>query len=151
MSVFAQRLQKFVALPGTDQRIFMTAVLVLPAFWWGLRTFGFSRMQRWIDRTREGNATPRSMEDLLAIGTLVNIAANYAPGTVTCLTRSMVLVWLLRRRGVPSQLRIGVRLVQGALEAHAWVECAGLPINDRPDVREQFAPFSRAVSPELFR
>ncbi len=41
MSVFAQRLQKFVALPGTDQRIFMTAVLVLPAFWWGLRACEF--------------------------------------------------------------------------------------------------------------
>ena len=30
-----------------------------------------------------------------------------------------------RRRGMPAQLRIGVRKEAGNLVAHAWIECAG--------------------------
>jgi len=57
---------------------------------------------------------------------------------------------LLRRRGIDSQLRIGVRLTGGALEGHAWVEYAGVPVNDRLDVSADFTPFALSVSPDIF-
>jgi hypothetical protein len=47
-------------------------------------------------------------------------------------------------------LRIGVRLSEGKLDAHAWVEHTGIPINDRPDVSTDFAPFAEPVSPNFF-
>ena len=34
---------------------------------------------------------------------------------------------------------------QGALNAHAWVEYSGTPINDTPDVSERFASFPDIV------
>ena len=45
---------------------------------------------------------------------------------------------------------VGVRLTDGALEGHAWVEHAGVPINDRPDVSTDFAPFAEPISPSQF-
>lgn len=43
-----------------------------------------------------------------------------------CLTQAVVVQRLLRRRGIPAELRIGVRKEQGVtLEAHAWVESEG--------------------------
>lgn len=55
------------------------------------------------------------------------------PWRNTCLYRSVAecLVW--RRLGVPCRLRIGVRrdvAAWEALEAHAWVERAGVPMPD---------------------
>ena len=66
------------------------------------------------------------------------------------LTRSLVLGWLLQRRGVATELRIGVRLVGGVLDAHAWVEYLGVPVNDRRDVAPQFGPFSGSAAPPAF-
>ncbi len=49
--------------------------------------------------------------------------------------------WLLRRQGVASELRIGVRKEQGRFEAHAWVEREGVALNDGSDVNVRFAAF----------
>ena len=84
------------------------------------------------------------------LGTLVNTAARHALGPATCLTRSLLLRWLLHRRGAQTDLRIGVKLDQGRLDAHAWVEAGGIPLNDSPDVAERFAPFAQPLSPEAF-
>jgi len=59
-----------------------------------------------------------------------------------CLGRSLVLWFLLRRRGIDADLVIGAAPPRhGTLPAHAWVEVAGTPVNDRADVREQFGSF----------
>jgi hypothetical protein len=43
----------------------------------------------------------------------------------TCLTQAISLHILLRRRGLESQIRVGVRKETGIFEAHAWVESRG--------------------------
>ncbi|HXE75811.1 MAG TPA: lasso peptide biosynthesis B2 protein [Candidatus Xenobia bacterium] len=51
------------------------------------------------------------------------------PFSPTCLTRSLVIYRLLRARGIPCQLRIGLRKSGEALEGHAWTE-TGRPALD---------------------
>lgn len=59
-----------------------------------------------------------------------------------CLGRSLVLWFLLRRRGVDAELVIGAEAPRGGeLPAHAWVEVAGEPVNDALDVRDRFGSF----------
>lgn len=125
-------------------------MLRLPLFWIGLRLLGLQRLQAWLQRTPLGPTTPPNPAELQRTGHLVNAAANQTIGPANCLTRSLYLWWLLRRRGVETELRIGVRLTGGALQAHAWIEHAGVPINDRPDVSADFAPFAEPVSPSRF-
>jgi hypothetical protein len=48
----------------------------------------------------------------------------------------------LRREGLPSQLRIGVRKADGALKAHAWVELCGSVVNDDPSAVAVFRPLA---------
>jgi hypothetical protein len=78
----------------------------------------------------------------------VDRAARFLPGHANCLDRSLCLWWLLQRQGWAPDLRIGVRKVEGVLEAHAWVEEAGRPLNDFPDVHLRYAAFEGAVLPE---
>ena len=42
-----------------------------------------------------------------------------------CLPTALAAQWMLRRRGVPSRLRLGVRRDASALAAHAWLEING--------------------------
>jgi Transglutaminase-like superfamily len=61
------------------------------------------------------------------VAELVDIAARRAPGA-RCLPVAVVTSWLLARQGTPATLQIGVARHGGALGAHAWIECAGLPL-----------------------
>ena len=53
----------------------------------------------------------------------VDRAARLYPVRVACLQRAAATVYLLRRRGVPAVLVVGVR--QAPFAAHAWVELDG--------------------------
>lgn len=53
----------------------------------------------------------------------VSSSARFVPGA-TCLVRALAAQWILRRAGRRAALRIGVaQRGDGALDAHAWVEC----------------------------
>ena len=144
------RLARFRALSWPEQRVVVVAMLLLPPFWIGLRVLGLSRFLTWLTRSPVVVRAPRSREELAAIGALVNVAGNHVPFPSTCLTRSLVLKWVLRCRGVDSELRIGVRLNEGTFEAHAWVEHEGQPLNDAQDIAARFAAFNEPLSDRLF-
>lgn len=106
-----------------------------------LHTIGFRRTLRlfsWLGRGRLDDSTfDADLTELSA--TAVAAAGAFYPRRAICLEQSLVLYWLLRRRGQPARLRVGVRPLPFA--AHAWVECAGAPVNERPEHLEQLVPF----------
>jgi Transglutaminase-like superfamily len=71
-------------------------------------------------------ADPRGVA--LRLGRIVERALDHLPGDTRCLTRSLVLVHLLARRGIPAKLVIGVEAAP--FRAHAWVEHEGEPVLD---------------------
>jgi hypothetical protein len=60
------------------------------------------------------------------------------------LTRALTVQGMLARLGCQSRLHVGVvRGLQGQMEAHAWVECAGrLLIGGTASEIEQFTPLA---------
>ena len=138
------------ALPAREQKVLLASLALLPLFWLGLRLAGLRRFQAWLDRSPVAQRTPLTQAEAAALGVAVNRAANHVLGPATCLTRSLLLRWLLRRYGTSSDLRIGVRLEGGGLLAHAWVEKDGIPLNDRPEVVACYSAFDQPVVPEIF-
>ena len=70
-----------------------------------------------------------------------------------CLIRALVAEAILATPGEPVRVTIGVRRVEGELQAHAWVEHRGRLIVGEPDTRDaatraQFAPLVTWLSPE---
>ena len=135
------KLAKLRALSWPERRTLLAAMAWMPLFWLGLHGLGLSRFQAWLQRPRLLIENALSLDEIMGIATMVNRAARLMRIPGDCLTRSLLLGWLLRRRRVASQLRIGVKMNEGSLAAHAWVEYAGIAINDQPDVGEQFAAF----------
>ena len=146
-----KKMEQWLALAAWEKWLLVQLTLLLPLVGLSLRVLGFKRTSRLLDGTGRLAAGGREVNvDAWAwaerIGRLVNIAARRGPYKATCLGKSLALWWLLRRRGVAAELRIGVRLNEGVLDAHAWVEHAGVPINEQPDVAEEFAPFRGTVA-----
>jgi hypothetical protein len=159
MNFLIRKLRRWRGLQGWERRVWVAAALRLPLFWlrvrlFGQRSFGVAPVAgepavRAVDsagRPKIVSPTPAPpLDELTRLGSLVNSAAHHVLPAGNCLTRSLYLQWLLRRRGVPTDLRIGVQLADGQLLAHAWVEYAGHPLNDAPDVIDHYAPFERPL------
>jgi hypothetical protein len=63
----------------------------------------------------------------IRLGRIVGKTLGALPADSRCLVRSLVLTSLLSRRTIASTLVIGVQS-EPSFAAHAWVECAGLPL-----------------------
>ena len=134
------RLGKWQALTWAERWLLFTCAAWVSVFWLGLRVFGLARFQARLNSARIPDREPLTPREIVALGELVNIAARYTPVPSSCLSRALLLGWLLRRRGTASQMRIGAQLVDGKLLAHAWIECDGVPINESADVALVFRP-----------
>jgi hypothetical protein len=70
---------------------------------------------------------------------LVELASRLHFLPMTCLPRALTLQKLLRWRGVPSLMRIGVAQLPAGVLAHAWVEVADVPVGEADDVTKKFS------------
>lgn len=136
-------------LSRSERRELVRAWAELPAVWLGLRLLPPRRLLR-TSGGSPGTTTGSSCDaaDGRRAARLVNAAARLNPFPHTCLTRSIVLARLLRRRGAAAEIRIGV-LRDGNSLAHAWVEVDGEAVNDTPDVAERHAVFDRGLAPKI--
>ena len=105
---------------------------------WALLFFGrtalwvcrFAWTKRRLDRWHA--PVPRlvtSRRPAVRVARMVDIASHLVPAGRHCLSRAMILETLLRRRGYPARMEIGVALAAeedhrgSRLSAHAWVTC----------------------------
>ena len=137
-----RRLTRLLRLPRAEQWILIQAVLLLPLVAVLLRTIGLARCWALL-RPHLLTPSPQRGEGERHATTvrMVDVAARHLPWQPTCLPRSLVLLFLLRRQGVPAELRIGVQKRQQQLEAHAWVEVDRRVVNDAPDIAAEYQPF----------
>lgn len=118
----------------------ITAFAALAATDLALRTIGFARSVALVRRL--SSRKPVWEEQLFELSEraahTVSVAAAFYPGRALCLEQSLVLYLLLRRRGADVQLRLGVQPYP--FNAHAWVECGGVPLNENEEIIRQFVP-----------
>lgn len=126
---------------GVTLRELARAWLELPTVWLVLRVLPARRLLA-TPLAGAAEGTLRCEDRVTAAreaARLVHAAARLSPFPSTCLTRSIVLSRLLRRRGLAAEIRIGVRRGDGPFAAHAWVEVDGEPVNDGADVADRHA------------
>lgn len=138
-------------LRGVQALVYLPLAAVL------LHRWGLQRTQRRLSArapaTVRSHTAAGSLDEVRRLAWVVDGTARRGPFRANCLQRSLVLWWFLLRRGIGSEIRIGVRRRPGApsgsrqLDFHAWVEFQGVVLNDRSDVREHFATFDRAIAP----
>ena len=141
------RIAALAALHPADRRLCLQALAAGAAIRTALRLLGYKRCRDWLDRLArvpgaEYRASPEAGQPA-RVARLVRAAARNGPFGRNCLVDALTLWWLLRRQGIVSDIRIGVRKDAGALDAHAWVECGGLALDEPADLPGPFAPLGR--------
>lgn len=141
-----RRLRRVLALSGGDRRGLAAAWLALAVTDARLRALGFQRLLRRIERGRRFHAaTPAEIARARRRAHWLDRASRHHIVGAHCLHRSLALHAALRRAGLESTLRIGVRKHDEALLAHAWVELAGEVVTDAPEAVAPFAALAPAA------
>lgn len=122
--------------------------LIITEAWWGLlayyfavRTVSFERLNR-SDLVAETQANEAIIKKALHIHRLVYLASRLHILSMTCLPRTLALRWVLRRRGMPAKVKIGVTKSQHGFQAHAWLELNGQQVGETEKVTERFRTFN---------
>ncbi|MFQ6029176.1 MAG: lasso peptide biosynthesis B2 protein [Dehalococcoidia bacterium] len=69
----------------------------------------------------------------------IEVAAARPLRWAMCLQRSLALCLWMQRKGYQPLIRIGIRRDNPQLDAHAWVECGGIVLNDDPNLSASYA------------
>jgi hypothetical protein len=121
-------------MPPAERRMLAFVMLALPLFHvTASRLSGLARL------------APREPLPPERLSALIAAVGAKLPVMPSCLVRSRFLCLLLEARGTRAQLRIGVRIDDSRLSAHAWVESDGRPVNDSADVALRYPPFAQPI------
>jgi hypothetical protein len=143
--------RSFRRLSGCERTIALDAALAHSITLVGLRLTGFRRWKSVMDRWSHANSNdspPNRASNLNSVEEISRLAAataRHLPFPTNCLEQSLVLCWLLKRRGISADLRIGARKEADRFEAHAWVEVAGLAVDPGNEEHVHFVPFKPSV------
>jgi len=147
------RLRRFSALPRAAKLDFVRAALLLPLIRASLRLRGFRATQKTLQlRIRPGVAAlpeTAAAHETKLVCRMVLAAGRYSLLKGTCLERSLALWWLLARKGIATQLRIGGRKSGKKFEAHAWVERSGVAIGEPDGTHLHYAAFEKEFTGEI--
>jgi hypothetical protein len=141
----------FWRLRGYSRGVALETAAAIAATWVGIRVAGFRRWKAALARL-----TPRGtgafdakdaalMERAHRIARIHEATSRHLSSRANCLEQSLVLWWLLVRRGIRAELRIGARKEAGRFEAHAWVELGGVVLNNTGEEHLHFAPFDGSI------
>jgi hypothetical protein len=138
---------KFRALSIRDRLNLLLFSALLPLVDAGLRGMGYRRFRGFLAAHPRQLAKYRgteieAIEVSKHISYLVSVASGYGLFHFSCLRRSLLIWWLLRRKGIQTDLRIGVKKQEGQLYAHAWIKLGNEIINDSVEVERTFSAFN---------
>jgi hypothetical protein len=148
-----ERWQKFWQISGYERGVALEAAGGLLATWLGLRLAGFRRWKSVLAHLAPSlNTTARQQvgsqrESAEVIARMAAAAARNVFFGTNCLEQSLVLWWLLQRRGISAELRIGARKEFERFEAHAWVEVDSAALHNVGAEHLHFVPFDGPISP----
>lgn len=149
-------------VPGDRRAVAQAALLLVLLPPW-IRRRGIGRTTRHLDRLArrlpggraaveaplappQAHSRAHRLAEARRLAALVERAnRRYAIPRADCLPLSLALRWLLARRGIASDLRVGVRTITGRFESHAWLECDGVVLNDTADVGRLYECLDRAA------
>jgi hypothetical protein len=145
MMVF-RRLEQLRQLSIFEFKVLLLAIFLLPILAMSIKFKGL----KWTQATLSNHKLDINMsipeneqlEIAQKIARMVSIAANHSFYSANCLKKSLLIWWLLSRKGIVIELKIGVNKDTSDFNAHAWVEYRGNVLMDTTDVGQQFSAFS---------
>ena len=146
-----RRLEQLRELSIVEWQVLLQSMLLLPLIALALKLKGLKWTRARISsRSKPDLSVPddEQLEIARSVARMVYAAAHHGPYRTNCLKKSLATLWLLRRKGIAANLKIGVNKEVADFSAHAWLEYQGKVLVDPVDVGKRFSAFD---SQSLYR
>ena len=146
----------FAALNRPAKLAHFQALFLPFLIWTGFRLSSVSRTQKILRQWASPGkpAFPSGPAPQAAIANCRRAQRNIRHATGaggTCLVRSLTLWAMLLRRGISTDLRVGMRKTDGKIEGHAWLEYQGEPLNEDSAVIATYSVLAGPASFDLWK
>lgn len=146
--MLTRRAVRFARLDARERRTALEAAAVLALVRLLVAVLPFARVMRLLGlRLAEGGAGAGTADGAAdgaaarAVSDAVARASRNLPLRAVCLHQAAAAAVMLRRRGLPAEVRFGVARRAGTVEAHAWSLSGGVPVTGAAESRD-FAPIA---------
>ena len=142
-----KQLKQLEELTLNEWRVLLLAMLLLPMIALTLKSIGFRKAQTFLSKhlpkkPKISIHEDMQLEEARSVARMVSVAANHGPYHANCLKRSLLVWWLLGRRGIATDLKIGVNKDPEDFSAHAWIEYRGNILIDATGIEDRFSAFN---------
>jgi hypothetical protein len=132
-----KRLRILVRLPAPERGALLSAIVWCSTAGLVLKLFSFRRVashlgQHMAVSTAEPDATRTA--EVRRVEWAVATAARNLPWKPVCLPQAVAAQWMLRRKGIPSTLYLGIDPT-GNYDAHAWVRAGAVIVTGGPSIQ----------------
>ena len=142
--ILRHKFQQFRRLPSADRGLLLRIAFLVPLIEIGLRIAGFKRvltpLRKFAVAVRPAAIPAAEVERHTRLLLLFH---RQLPFTGRCLARALALWYLLQRRGIATEVRLGIRKHKGQFSAHAWVEYGAQSLE--PAVRLSYQAFAAPI------
>src|SRR5262245_30398680 len=122
---FGRRVSRVWRWTPADRRLFLEAVRHACSVELALRRRSYARSLAGVNAERHIDTARPSHASVIDVRTAIRRAYGFLPFEPTCLRESLVFCRMFARRDISVRLRIGIKVADRDLKAHAWVEDAG--------------------------
>ena len=142
-------MRSFSLLDNSRKNLIVEAMVITFFVRLGFPLIGVGRTQALLRRwavARSDNRPPDATSVIRELRAAQRTVKRHCGVRGTCLVTSMSLWAMLLRRNIKTELRVGMRKRDGKIEGHAWLELAGIPINETPEVCGAYEPYPKPVT-----
>lgn len=145
------KIRTILELPNSHKLIFIKISLLVPLVEFGIKTIKFKRTLSVLKFCLNENP-PNSENELKIVHRYKNYLYLYhkqVPFLGKCLARCLTLWFFLKRQGIETELKFGMKKENGKLLAHSWIEYKGKRIVSESELDEHYIPFNESILSEV--
>lgn len=131
---------KWMGLDWSQRLVLLEAAWALTAAHVAVHLLPFRWLAPWLGslgvESNEILNKQEQQEEAQQVGWAITSLSRYFPLDAKCLAQAVAGKWMVRRRGIPSTLYLGVERIHDGdkwLEAHAWLRCGTDVVTGEPE------------------
>ncbi len=141
------KIRTFFALPIAHKLIFIKIVFFVSFIQISLKTIKFKRTFRFLKFfTKENLRAPENERQIVRRHkNFQYLFHKQMPYLGKCLARSLTLWFLLKRKGIETDLKFGMKKKNNQLLAHSWLEYKSKVLITESEINDNYVPFSESI------
>lgn len=138
----------FLALPASHKRVFIKIALLAPLVEIGIKILKFKRtfgVLKFFVSENESNTPKNERQIVYRYRNYLYLYQKQFFSIGKCLAHSLVLWFLLAKKGIETDLRFGMKKQDKKLLAHSWLEYKRESLISESETDENYVPFSESI------